>query len=81
MLTILLDSVHRIDSSTNQTALMAAAVKESSRTAQLLIRILARKGAKLPPATGKADWLADVQAWAIELVDAPIQPESEEGEH
>lgn len=73
-----LDLVNHPHSSTNQTALMAAAVKESSRTAQLLIRILARKGAKLPPADDKADWLPDVQAWAFELVEAPVQSESEE---
>ncbi|GAA5868634.1 hypothetical protein JCM3774_003606 [Rhodotorula dairenensis] len=69
--------VNQPHSSTNQTALMSAAVKESTRAAQILIRILARKGAKMPPADSKADWLADVQTWAIELVETPVQPDSE----
>ncbi|GAA5988318.1 hypothetical protein JCM10908_002161 [Rhodotorula pacifica] len=72
------DLVNEPHSLTNQTALMAASTKESTRAAQLLVRILACKGAKLPSADSEADWLADVQSWAIELLEAPVQPDSEQ---
>ncbi|GJN91421.1 hypothetical protein Rhopal_004442-T1 [Rhodotorula paludigena] len=51
------------------TPLVAAGSKEHSRTASLLVRILLAKGAKLPSVDDNPEWVGQVQAWAIELID------------
>ncbi|BGP56077.1 hypothetical protein JCM8202v2_003688 [Rhodotorula sphaerocarpa] len=69
--------VNQPHSSTDQTALIAVATKESTRTREVLVRMLAHSGATLPPVDDKAQWLADVQSWAIKLIEEPRAEGSE----
>lgn len=41
--------------------------------------MLAHSGATLPPVDDKAQWLADVQSWAIKLIEEPRAEGSERG--
>ncbi|GAA5821109.1 hypothetical protein JCM10212_002982 [Sporobolomyces blumeae] len=68
-------------SETTMTAVVAAASKsEPNRTRNLILLVLRAKGGRLPRADEDASvWLADLQPWAIELLETEKKPgESDE---
>lgn len=60
-------------------AIVTAGSKEESRTAAILIRVLAAKGAKLPEIAQSSEWIEHVESWAIDMLEGGLEKEKEEG--
>ncbi|BGP41097.1 hypothetical protein JCM10449v2_005066 [Rhodotorula kratochvilovae] len=73
-----LDMINQGHSKTGMVALVAAGAKEQSRTATVLVHLLKAKGAKLPSLDDSAEWVGQVNSWAIAIIEGEASAESKD---